>query len=200
MGKELKNKLKFVVIGFCILLIPIGFLLKHSYGVHLNDTAVNDFWIRHYGDEKVGLKSIEKLEQAKKFCKRNELVYYNQSRIQSILGDNTSAINTIEEWLTIKPNDIQGLRLQGFYYELNNQTEKANENYLTVKRLTEKKVKNENAELTILMNDFILKDTVGFSKRIDELTIKYKEAPSKLLFLEGLKGIDRKEFIKQQIQ
>ncbi|WP_394697639.1 hypothetical protein [uncultured Sunxiuqinia sp.] len=50
MEKELKNKLKFVVVGFCILLIPIGFLLKHSYGVYLNDTAVNDFWIRHYGD------------------------------------------------------------------------------------------------------------------------------------------------------
>ncbi|WP_461642088.1 hypothetical protein [Labilibaculum euxinus] len=200
MEKELKNKLKFVVIGFCILIIPIGFLLKYSYGVHLNDIAVNAFWVRHYGDEKVGLKSIEKLEHAKKFCKQNKLVYYNQSRIQSILGDNSSAINTIDEWLNIRPNDIHGLRLQGFYYELNDQAEKANENYLTVKRLTENKVKKENAELTILLNDFILKDTVGFSERINELAIKYKQDPSKLLFIEGLKEMDRKEFIKQQIQ
>lgn len=200
MGKKLKNKLKFVVIGFCILIIPIGFFIKHSYGVHLNDTAVNAFWVRHYGDEKVGLKSIEKLEQAKKFCRRNKLIYYNQSRIQSILGDNSSAINTIDEQLKIRPNDIHGLRLQGFYYELNNQVEKAKENYLTVKRLTGNKIKKENAELTILLNDFILKDTVGFSKRINELAIKYKQEPSKLLFIEGLKEMDRKEFIKQQIQ
>ena len=200
MEKELKNKLKFVVIGFCILIIPVGFLLKYSYGVHLNDIATNNFWIRHYGDDKVGLESIEKLEQAKKFCKRNKIIYYNQSRIQSILGDNTSAINTIDEWLAIKPNDIHGLRLQGFYYELNNQVEKANKIYLTVRKLSEDEIKDEDAELTLLMNAFLLKDTVGFSKKIDELTSKYKQDPRKLLFLESLKEIDREEFIRRQIQ
>ncbi|MPQ48439.1 hypothetical protein GCQ56_15650 [Marinifilum sp. N1E240] len=200
MEKEIKNKLKFVAIGFCILLIPIGFFLKYSYGVHLNDTAVNDFWVRHYGEKNVGLESIEKLEQAKKYCKRNKLIYYNQSRIQSILGDNTFAINTINEWLEIEPNDIQAIRLQGFYYELNNQISKADKNYLKVKSYSEKEPKNIESELTVLMNDFILKDTLGFSERIEELTVKYKQDRSKLLFLETLKEIDRKEFIKQQIQ
>eukprot|EP01029_Cantina_marsupialis_P009736 TRINITY_DN225571_c0_g1_i1.p1 TRINITY_DN225571_c0_g1~~TRINITY_DN225571_c0_g1_i1.p1 ORF type:complete len:218 (-),score=9.79 TRINITY_DN225571_c0_g1_i1:213-815(-) len=200
MEKEIKNKLKLVAIGFCILLIPIGFFLKYSYGVHLNDTAVNDFWVRHYGDKNVGLESIEKLEQAKKYCKRNKLIYYNQSRIQSILGDNTAAINTIDEWLDIEPNDIQAIRLQGFYYELNDQVSKADKNYLKVKSNSEKEPENIESELTALMNDFILKDTVGFSRRIEELTVKYKQDQSKLLFLETLKKIDRKEFIKQQIQ
>jgi len=200
MEKEIKNKLKLVAIGFCILLIPIGFFLKYSYGVHLNDTAVNGFWVRHYGDKNVGLESIEKLEQAKKYCKRNKLIYYNQSRIQSILGDNTAAINTIDEWLDIEPNDIQAIRLQGFYYELNDQVSKADKNYLKVKSNSEKEPENIESELTVLMNDFILKDTVGFSGRIEELTVKYKQDQSKLLFLENLKKIDRKEFIKQQIQ
>ena len=200
MEKELKNKLKFVAIGFCILLIPAGFFLKYSYGVHLNDSATNAFWIRHYGDKNVGLESIDKLEKAKKYCKRNKLVYINQSRIQSILGDNPSAIKTIDEWLAIKPNDIQAIRIQGYYYELNNQISKANENYSIIKKHRENELKNEESDLTILLNDFILKDTVGFSQRIEELIKKYKDDQSKLMFLETLKKTDRKEFIKQQIQ
>nr|WP_319273530.1 hypothetical protein [uncultured Draconibacterium sp.] len=200
MDKELKRKLKFIAIGFCLLMIPIGFFLKYAYGVHLNDTATHDFWIRHYGNKEIALEAIEKLEQAKKFCKRNKLIYYNQSRMQSILGDNTSAIHTMDEWLAIKPKDITAIRLQGYYYELNNQISKADENYTWVKNHSEDEVKNEVNELTSLVNDLVLKDTVGISKRMDELMIKYKEEPRKLSFLESLKTIDRKELIKQQIQ
>ncbi|WP_321372225.1 hypothetical protein [uncultured Draconibacterium sp.] len=200
MDKDLKRKLKFVAIGFCLLMIPIGFFLKYSYGVHLNDTATHDFWVRHYGDKTVALEAIEKLEQAKKFCKRNKIIYYNQSRMQSILGDYTLAINTMDEWLAIKPKDITAIRLQGYYYELNNQISKADENYTLVKKHSENEVKNEVDDLARLVNDLVLKDTVGISKRIDELSIKYKEDPIKLSFLERLKTIDRNELIKQQIQ
>ncbi|WP_321343446.1 hypothetical protein [uncultured Draconibacterium sp.] len=200
MNNELKRKLKFIAIGFCVLMIPIGFFLKYAYGVHLNDTATHDFWIRHYGDKQVALEAIEKLEQAKKFCKRNKIVYYNQSRIQSILGDYTSAIHTMDEWLTIKPKDINAIRLQGYYYELNKQISKADENYLLVREHSEDEVNNDVSELTSLVNDLVLKDTVGISKRMDELLIKYKDDPRKLSFLESLKTIDRKELIKQQIQ
>jgi len=74
MEQLLKKKLRFVIIAFCILLIPLGFLLKYSYGVSLNDAAVELFWQRNYGDRKAGIESIKMLERAKKFCGRNKML------------------------------------------------------------------------------------------------------------------------------
>ncbi len=201
MDKELKKKLKYVVIGFCILLIPIGFFLKYSYGVELNNSASNTFWQRGYGDKKIGLESIEKLEKAKRYCKRNKIVYYNQSRIQSILGDNETAIKTIDQLLVFQPNNIYALRLQGFYYELNNQIDKANDNYKKVRKLLiEQGTEHKDYEFTLLITDLLLNDTTDFSKKINEFTLIYGNDPIYGMIIEKLKDFDRVEYIKQQIR
>lgn len=201
MEQSLKKKIRFVIIAFCILLIPLGFLLKYSYGVSLNDSAMNLFWQRNYGDRKAGIESIKMLERAKKFCGRNKIVYINQSRIQSILGDNSSAIKTIGELLEFQPKNIYAIRLQGFYYELNGEMTKAIENYKKVQKLTiENNSGYEEFDLSLLITNLLLNDTTGLSNKLRELKVKFNDDSLKRKVVESLINFDRKEFIEQQIQ
>lgn len=201
MEQSLKKKLRFVIIAFCILLIPSGFLLKHLYGVSLNDSAVDLFWQKNYCDREAGMESIKMLERAKKFCGRNKFVYINQSRIQSILGDNKSAIKSIGELLDFQPENIYAIRLQGFYYELDGQMTKAIENYKKVKKLTiENNSEHEDFKLSLLIANLLLSDTTGLSNEIKELKVKYNDDQMREMIIESLTNFDRRKFIKQQIQ
>ena len=77
---EMSKKLKII---FLVILIPLGFLLKIFYGIHLNDKAVNIYWGEHIGfsEAEAASLAVSQFDKAKKYYKWNYLIYYNQARL-----------------------------------------------------------------------------------------------------------------------
>ncbi|MBI9055465.1 MAG: hypothetical protein JEY96_16705 [Bacteroidales bacterium] len=183
MDTTTRKKLKIVLIAFLILLIPLGFAMKILYGIHLNDKALNTYWGAHIGisDKEAASQAISEFDKAKKFNKRNPIIYINQARLYGTLHQYDKAIKTIEEYIEIKPNFAYGYLMLGVFHEQENETKRAQDYYLRYRSLkTEKYSKRtldkeelKTVEFEELMDFYLLNDTVSFKKRLIDLETKY---------------------------
>lgn len=205
MDTTTKKKLKIVLIAFLIILIPLGYVIKLMCGIHLNDRALDIYWGPHIGisDKEAAKLANSEFDKAKRFYKRNKVIYINQARLYGNLKQFDKAIKTVEEYIEIKPNFTYGYLMLGVFNELQNETVKAQECYLkyisiktenfSVKQLDSQELKNMKVEK--LMDYYLLNDTVSFKTILSELE---KEYPDDLL-VSGVKkqfeSESRKEII-----
>ena len=209
MDTTTKKKLKIVLIAFIIILIPLGYGMKIMYGMYLYDRALDTYWGSHIGmsDDEAAREAITQFDKAKKFYKRNKVIYINQARLFGHINQYDKAIKTIEEYLEIKPNFAYGHLMLGVFNELQNETEKSHECYLEfislqAENYSEKKLDSQelkNMKVQKLIDYYLLNDTVSFKSTLIELEKEYPDDLSINGVKNWFKSENRKEIILEYI-
>jgi tetratricopeptide (TPR) repeat protein len=125
MDKTIKKKIRLVLIAFCILIIPIGYLAAISYAIKIHDNALELAQIKYPDDPDVTQKSIIEIDKAIKIYPWNYLFYMNKAQLQLKLKDYKEALISARKGTEKNNQYAEGLEFQGLIYEYLGQPDSA---------------------------------------------------------------------------
>jgi len=125
MDKTTKKKIRFVLIAFCILIVPIGYLAAISYAIKIHDNALELAQIKYPDDPNVTQKSIKEIDKAIKIYPWNYLFYMNKAQLQLTLKDYEEVLISARKGTEKNNQYAEGLEFQGLVYEYLGQPDSA---------------------------------------------------------------------------
>ncbi len=125
MDKTTKKKIRFVLIAFCILIVPIGYLAAISYAIKIHDNALELAQIKYPDDPNVTQKSIKEIDKAIKIYPWNYLFYMNKAQLQMTLKDYEEVLISARKGTEKNNQYAEGLEFQGLVYEYLGQPDSA---------------------------------------------------------------------------
>ena len=112
-----KKKIRFILIAFCILIIPIGYLAAISYAIKIHNNALELAQIKYPSDLNVTQKSIKEIDKAIKIYPWNYLFYMNKAQLQMKLKNYGEALISARKGTEKNNQYAEGLEFQGLIYE-----------------------------------------------------------------------------------
>ncbi|MGZ2372083.1 hypothetical protein ACXR6G_20130, partial [Ancylomarina sp. YFZ004] len=209
MNKQVKKKLRIILIIFIISMIPLGVFLKMSYGIYLNDRALKKYYGAHLGKTEIeaAQESIKDFESAKKYYRTNYLIYYNQAKIYAQINQYDKAIETIEDLIEIDSKKIKAHAIAGMLNELNGNNEEAKKYYIKyrilriekypIEKLNDQELKGLRIEEA--MDYFFLQDTLSFRLKTDELKKLYPNDDYVIGMYEQFEKVDRLDCLRKMV-
>ena len=124
-----KKKIRFILIAFCILIIPIGYLAAISYAIKIHNNALELAQIKYPSDLNVTQKSIKEIDKAIKIYPWNYLFYMNKAQLQMKLKNYGEALISARNGTEKNNQYAEGLEFQGLIYEYLGQLDSAKNLY-----------------------------------------------------------------------
>jgi tetratricopeptide (TPR) repeat protein len=111
----MKKEIRFIIIGFIVVMIPLGFIVKRSIAIDIQKEAID---LIHFGyTQKDKEKALEKINLAIRLAPRNYLFYVTKAEILESLGKHREAINEFYKIHEFKDNYAEGYVAIGMQYE-----------------------------------------------------------------------------------
>ncbi len=111
----MKAKIRFIIIGFIILIIPIGLIFKRTIAIEIQREAIQ---LYRFGDSQNDLdKAIERINLAIKLAPKNYLFYATKAQILESQKKYRDAINEFQKINEFKDNYAEGNVAIGMNYE-----------------------------------------------------------------------------------
>lgn len=144
MDKEIRKKLKIVLIAFAIVIIPLGYIVAISFAIMIHDDALEKAMILFPDDKSVIRKSIDDMDKAIMIYPWNHSFHMDKAQLQMKLNDYRGALISAKNGIDLK-NYAEGLEYIGMIYEFLNQPDSASIYYSkAIDILKERLIKTNN--------------------------------------------------------
>lgn len=138
----MKKKIRFILITFIILLLPLLYFVAFTYAVKLSEeatmTEMGDKWYDKIAVE----KSISNINSAIKIYPWNSSFYMNKMTLQARIGDYEGQLETNAKLIEFYPNTPLFLTQRGFIFDLLGDTINAKLFYSKALEIYENEIKS----------------------------------------------------------
>jgi tetratricopeptide (TPR) repeat protein len=192
----MKRKIRFIVLVFIILIIPIGLIVKRAVAIDIQRDAIKLYQI---GDSQ---KAIEKINLAIKLAPRNYLFYATKAQILESQHNYRDAINEIQKIYSFKDDYAEGYVTIGLNYERLEFPDSANLFYIDALNTYNARIEKYSSDRDRLYSEKVnrafvyalLKDSVKSKSEFKLLKAEYPEYQG---MIEEIESFDKeKDFLK----
>ena len=195
---ETRKKLRIVLISFLIILIPLFFLFKWFYAVDIHNNVMNDIIVKFHQDSSSVESGIKQLEKAKKLARKNYLIYYDQARLYAINKKYDKAIETLNEYLKIKPKQ-KVLYLKALIFDTSGQIDSAKVLYKKIFD-SHKPFRNANDSIYYISNfTFLIYGQDSALNSLKVLMKKYPNIEEIPIIINDFSNTKREEFVYREM-
>jgi tetratricopeptide (TPR) repeat protein len=146
MTVPLKRKLWFILIGFIVLMLPLGYFVKNSIAIDMHDNAMRNAIQISPGDTNVIKESIKQIDKAIWLYSRDYIFYASKADLLCQLKKYHEAIEAYDQIFKFKPDYAEGYDSQGFIYDKLGLTDSANHCYKRAKAEQEKRISENSTD------------------------------------------------------
>ncbi len=190
----MKKKIRFIIIGFLIAIVPLFILVKREYAISLQKQAIELYQFSNSPQDYD--KAIDKLNLAIKLAPRAYLFYATKADIFERQKKYNEAINEFKKIIEFKGDYAEGYMFIGMLYEKLKMKDSAffyyNEAYKIYDNRTSKYIKDKDklflAEVNKAYTLYLLNDSVKAKEEFNLLKTKY---PADTLILNEMEKFDR---------
>ncbi|HNW70427.1 MAG TPA: hypothetical protein PKI01_08495 [Bacteroidales bacterium] len=208
MTKSLKKKLWFIIIGFIVLMAPIGYFAKNSLAIDMQNRAMLNATQISPDDANVIKESIVQIDKAIWLYRHDYLFYANKATLLCQLKKYHEAVITIDQIFKFKPDYAEGYEIQGFIYDKLGLTDSANYCYKQAIDAHEKRIlkyssdqeKVKFAKISIAIDRWLLFGQEYGKKELIELRISYSGDMAVVMFDSTLRNFDRASYVNRMIK
>lgn len=208
MTKSSKRKLWFIIIGFIVLMIPIGYFVKNSIAIDMHDEAMRNALQISNGDTIVIKESIVQIDKSIWLYRHNYLFFASKADLLCQLKKYHEAISALNQIYKFKPDYAEGYDFQGFIYDKLGLTDSANKCYkrgivaqeIRISKNSSDKEAVKLARISIAFDLWLLNGQVQGQKELIRLRSAYSDDKSVEVFDSILKRFDRTTWVNHVIE
>lgn len=208
MTKSSKRKLWFIIIGFIVLMIPIGYFVRIGVAIDMHDKAMRNAIEINPSDTNVIKESIAQIDKAIWLYRHNYLFYASKAELLCQLKDYHAAITELDKIYRFQPDYAEGYDYQGFIYDKLGLTDSANNCYkkaidaqeTRISKYSSDKEKVKLAKISIAFDRWLLNGQEFGKNELIELRKSYPDDIAVTMFDSTLRTFDRAAYVDYIIE
>ncbi|NVO03147.1 MAG: hypothetical protein HXX09_10660 [Bacteroidetes bacterium] len=208
MSQSLKKKIRFIILGFFVLMIPIGYFVKNSIAIDMNNSAIQKVALSSWEDTNIIKESIKEIDKSIWLYRRNYISYANKAELLCCLKKYNEAIITMKQIFDFKSDYPEGLIYIGFIYDKLNLPDSANIYYTKALVIHEKRISDGNSDKILLKSSkvdkafdvFLLDGKSALEKELKILHREYSNDPVVANLDSIVKNFNRMSYVNNVIK
>ncbi|WP_289056256.1 hypothetical protein [Carboxylicivirga marina] len=193
----MKAKIRFILIGFIIIIVPLGFIIKRSIAIDIQKEAIDLNQIGYFD------RAMDKIDLAIRLAPRNYLFYATKAQFLEAQRKYSKAIIQFKKISEFKENYAEGFVAIGMNYERLEMTDSAKIAYNSALRSYNYRIQKYDKDRESLYGErlnrgfvyALLGDTASAKLEFDLLKSDY---PEYVMFIEQIELIDiEKDFLNK---